>query len=74
MRPFCILRQTAVVREMEKGPGSHIPIIAMTAHAMRGDEERCFESGMDGYVSKPINRKQLFDAIERLLPASVSDR
>ena len=44
--------------------GSHIPIIAMTAHAMKGDRERCLEAGMDEYVSKPIRPKTLVEAIE----------
>ena len=55
---------TNLIRKHEETTGSHIPIIAMTAHAMKGDRERCLESGMDGYVSKPINQNELFDAIE----------
>ncbi|MFQ5646119.1 MAG: response regulator [bacterium] len=57
---------TAIIREKEKKTGGHMPIIAMTAHAMKGDRERCLEAGMDDYVSKPIVAKKLFDAIERL--------
>ncbi|MCI0485999.1 MAG: PAS domain S-box protein [Blastocatellia bacterium] len=55
---------TAAIRETEKATGGHIPIIAMTAHAMKGDRERCLEAGMDGYVSKPIKPGELFEAIE----------
>lgn len=58
---------TAAIREKEKSAGTHIPIIAMTANAMRGDEERCLSAGMDGYVSKPIQTKELIATIERLV-------
>jgi PAS domain S-box-containing protein len=46
----------------------HIPIVAMTAHAMKGDRERCLEAGMDAYVSKPLQAQQLFEIIEGLVP------
>ncbi len=55
---------TAAIREKEKTTGSHLRIIAMTAHAMKGDKERCLAAGMDGYVSKPIETEQLFEVIE----------
>ena len=57
---------TLLIREREKSTGGHIPIIALTANAMTGDRERCLSSGMDDYVSKPIQLKELFAAIERL--------
>jgi PAS domain S-box-containing protein len=57
------LEATGLIREAEKKTGAHIPIVAMTAHAMKGDKERCLYAGMDGYVSKPINSKELFEAI-----------
>ena len=58
---------TAAIREKEKATGTHIPIVAMTAHAMAGDRQRFLESGMDGYVSKPVHSQELFDAIETAL-------
>jgi signal transduction histidine kinase/DNA-binding response OmpR family regulator len=58
---------TAAIREREKLTGGHIPIVAMTAHALVGDQERCLASGMDGYVSKPIRTSELFATIERML-------
>jgi two-component system, sensor histidine kinase and response regulator len=56
---------TTKIREHEKSTGKHIPIIAMTAHALKGDEDRCIEAGMDGYVSKPIRTNELYTALEK---------
>jgi CheY-like chemotaxis protein len=58
---------TAVMRARETETGAHTPIIAMTAHAMTGDRERCLASGMDGYVSKPINVRELFAVVQTVL-------
>jgi two-component system, sensor histidine kinase and response regulator len=58
---------TSSIREKEKITGGHIPIVAMTAHAMSGDREKCLAAGMDGYVSKPINTKELVENIEGLV-------
>ena len=54
---------TAAIRARERETGQHIPIVAITAHAMKGDRERCLEAGMDAYVTKPIRAQQLFEAI-----------
>jgi CheY-like chemotaxis protein len=58
---------TAAIREKEKIEGGHLPIIAMTAHTMKGDRERCLQSGMDGYVLKPIQSKEFFTTIEEVI-------
>ncbi len=59
---------TEAIRVQEQATGAHIPIIAMTAHVMQGDRERCLEAGMDDYVSKPIHSEELFQTIARLVP------
>jgi signal transduction histidine kinase/DNA-binding response OmpR family regulator len=61
------LEATAAIRRKEESTGKHIPIIAMTANAMSGDKELCLEVGMDDYLAKPIQMKELFATIERLL-------
>jgi CheY-like chemotaxis protein len=58
---------TGAIRKEERASGRHIPIIAMTAHAMSGDRQRFLASGMDGYVSKPVHSQELFAAIENVL-------
>jgi len=59
---------TKRIREKEQASGTHQPIIALTAHAMQGDEERCLAGGMDGYVTKPIKLEDLFSVIEKVVP------
>ena len=58
------LETVAAIRAREGVTGFHMPIIAMTAHAMKGDRERCLEAGMDAYISKPIQPRELFEAIK----------
>ena len=58
---------TAAIRQKEELSGSHIPIVAMTAHAFKGDQERCLAAGMDAYISKPIRQPELYATIEHLL-------
>jgi PAS domain S-box-containing protein len=60
---------TAAIRAKERSTRRHIPIIAMTAHTLKGDQERCLAAGMDGYVSKPIRTSELFATIENLIGA-----
>ncbi len=64
---------TAIIREHERVTGRRLPIIAMTAHAMKGDEDRCRAAGMDAYVSKPFQPDEVFDIVERHLTASNID-
>jgi CheY-like chemotaxis protein/HPt (histidine-containing phosphotransfer) domain-containing protein len=59
----------AAIRERERATGGHLPIIAMTANAMRGDREACLQAGMDGYLSKPFQAQELYEAIAGLLPS-----
>jgi len=60
------LEATAAIRARERETQSHIPIVAMTAHAMKGDHQRCLAGGMDAYISKPIHTKELTKMIEQL--------
>jgi signal transduction histidine kinase/DNA-binding response OmpR family regulator len=65
---------TAAIRANEKLAGTHVPIVAMTAHALKGDEELCISAGMDSYVSKPIRSADLFAAIGSLTGANQKDQ
>ncbi len=66
------IEATAAIREREKKSGGHVPVIALTAHAMKGDRERCLAAGMDGYVAKPILARELLRALDEVLGAGAS--
>ena len=53
------------IRRQEREAGGHLPIVAMTAMALKGDRERCLDVGMDAYISKPVRQSELLDTIER---------
>lgn len=65
---------TGIIRKMELESGGHVPIIAMTGRAMKGDREQCLAAGMDGYVTKPVQDAALWRAIREVLPAEVLSR
>jgi CheY-like chemotaxis protein/HPt (histidine-containing phosphotransfer) domain-containing protein len=67
------METTAQIRLREKSSGLHIPIVAMTAHAMKGDRERCLEAGMDEYVSKPIQVDQLLQVLSKVVARPESE-
>jgi two-component system sensor histidine kinase/response regulator len=64
---------TAAIRSAEKDTGRHVPVVALTAHAMKGDEERFLEAGMDAYLSKPITFESLYKTIEQLMGPGSED-
>jgi signal transduction histidine kinase/CheY-like chemotaxis protein/streptogramin lyase len=63
------LEATSIIRAREQATGGHLPVLALTAYAMKGDQERCLHAGMDGYVSKPVRPEELFAAMEYVLAA-----
>jgi CheY-like chemotaxis protein/HPt (histidine-containing phosphotransfer) domain-containing protein len=68
------LSATERIRQAERSAGGHVPIVAMTAHAMAGDRDRCFAAGMDDYVTKPLHPHELVDAVERAVAPQRSAR
>jgi len=63
---------TGRIREREKTTGGRLPIIAMTAHALKGDKEKCLEAGMDGYISKPIEISKLKETMRQIIPEKLA--
>jgi signal transduction histidine kinase/ActR/RegA family two-component response regulator len=64
---------TTAIRAKEKTTGKHIPIVAMTGYAMKGDRQRCLDGGMDGYICKPIRSQELFEAVESFTSSLTND-
>jgi CheY-like chemotaxis protein len=58
------LQATALIRQREARLGMHTPIIALTAHTMQGDRERCLNAGMDDFITKPVNAVELIAVVE----------
>ena len=67
--PMDGFQATALIREAERSRGAHVRIIAMTAHAMTGDRDRCLEAGMDDYVTKPISFKEVDRILQQVVQA-----
>ena len=68
------LKATKIIRKREEKTGTHIPIIAMTAHVLQEDKKRCFDAGMDEYLSKPLVPKELIDTIEKIKNKELESR
>ena len=65
---------TAAIRSAERRTGRHLPVVAMTAHALKGDDQRCLEAGMDAYITKPVDGRELIAVVERLAHKESSPR
>jgi len=68
------LDATRLIRRRQRESGRRVPIVAMTAHAMKGDRQRCLDAGMDDYIAKPIHAKQLFETIHSVVARSGAER
>src|SRR6185369_14034407 len=61
---------TRAIRLEEQGTKRHLPIVAMTAHALKGDKERCLDAGCDGYLAKPIDSQSLYETVEGIVASN----
>jgi CheY-like chemotaxis protein len=68
------LEATGAIRKLEEDTGTHVPIVGVTAHALKGDRERCLEAGMDDYLPKPISPRALLEKLERWLGSDIETR
>ncbi|WP_292110013.1 PAS-domain containing protein [Mesorhizobium sp.] len=68
------LEATGAIRKLEQDMGTHVPIVGVTAHALKGDRERCLEAGMDDYLPKPISPRALLEKLERWLGSDIETR
>ncbi|TIV92309.1 MAG: response regulator, partial [Mesorhizobium sp.] len=68
------LEATGAIRTLEQDMGTHVPIVGVTAHALKGDRERCLEAGMDDYLPKPISPRALLEKLERWLGSDIEIR
>ena len=68
------IEATAAIRRAEARAGAHLPIVGVTAHALKGDRERCLEAGMDDYLPKPISPKALIEKVEKWIRPDTARR
>ena len=68
------IEATQIIREKENSSGAHVRIVAMTAHAMRGDRERCLEAGMDGYLAKPLDPRTFIQTVETIATPPIASK
>ena len=67
-------KATQAIRRREQATGGHIPILALTAHAMKDYQDRCYQAGMDGFLTKPFLPDQLYEAVESAVVPAVIDK